>query len=305
MSYDRFVALKKNLLIVLLSSLFCAAFAQSEKHLTTCMSTLTAGTNKTKGNSNNVLNLVSTLVHDTCVGKQFSLMFYIVDDPQATGGGITQANINDAVTLLNDAFKRICVKFVTCSLKVIPNHTFNTWRAVFTESMVINNFYTENTINIYLAQTVMYDMPGSELPSYTYKPGSNPKNIIVLGKNVLTSTQMALRTNILHEMGHFFGLPNTYDEIGTPVTPGPVPPIASYEFVDGSNCNVNGDGFCDTEADNFVPSPPPPSPADGKGEFYVVPLDNYMSSYGTRCRYSQLQYNYMARIIVSKMLFLH
>jgi len=258
-----------------------------------------------RGNLNNVLNLVTGLMHDTCVGKQFSLMFYIVDDVAATGGGITQTNINNAVTLLNDAFSRICIKFVTCSLKVIPNHTFNTWRAVTTESMVINNFYMPNTINIYLADNVLYDQPGSNLPSYTYFPGSNPKNIIVLAKNVLTSTSMSTRTNILHEMGHFFGLPNTYDEIGNPVSPGPVPPIKTYEYVDRSNCYPNGDGFCDTEADNFVANPPPPSTKDGKGEFYVAPLDNYMSSYGTRCRYSQEQYNFMARLIVNKMLFLN
>src|SRR4051812_20104949 len=189
------------------------------------MSTVIAGPGKPKGNSNNVLHLVNTLMHDTCVGKQFSLMFYIIDDAQATGGGITQTQINDAVTLLNDAFKRICIKFVTCSLKVIPNHTFNTWRAVTTESMVINNFFVKNTINIYLADVVMANMPGSELPSYTYLPGNNPKNIIVLQKNVLTSTSMFTRTNILHEMGHFFGLPNTYDEIGTPVSPPPIFPV--------------------------------------------------------------------------------
>ena len=297
--------MKKNLVIILLFALFSPVISQTVNRQTVCITSATPSPKKQKGGSASTLNLVSTLMHDTCVGKQFSLMFYIIDDVAATGGGINQTHIDGAVELLNDAFKRICVKFVTCSLKVIPNHTFNTWRAVTTESMVINNFNTKNTINIYLADIVRYDTVGTELPSYTYLPGNNPKNIIVLPKNVLTSTAMFTRTNILHEMGHFFGLPNTYDEIGSPVSPPPVSPIKSYEFVDRSNCDVNGDGFCDTEADNFIPFPPAPSPADGKGEYYVLPIDNFMSLYGPRCRYSQQQYNFMARKIVNDMLFLN
>ncbi len=52
-------------------------------------------------------------------------------------------------------------------------------------------------------------------------------------------------------MGHFFGLTHTHGEINplNIVTPPPPNLVFSKEFVDRSNCSVQGDGFCDTEAD--------------------------------------------------------
>jgi len=52
-------------------------------------------------------------------------------------------------------------------------------------------------------------------------------------------------TTLTHELGHFFGMPHTFNgwEGGTPPF---FPPI---EKVDGSNCSWAGDFFCDTPAD--------------------------------------------------------
>jgi hypothetical protein len=135
---------------------------------------------------------------------------------------------------------------------------------------------------------------------------------------------------LLHQVGHFFGLPHTFDEINpagaSTVIPGPPanasPPVTTLEYVNRTNlqnCLEHGDGFCDTEADPF------PSAAagatlysgpqgftrasglrDGHGDFYVGPWDNIMSSYSaSRCRFTQQQYNYMAYIIMTRRLYLH
>jgi hypothetical protein len=43
----------------------------------------------------------------------------------------------------------------------------------------------------------------------------------------------------IHEMGHYFGLPHTFEYFDKP----------DRELPDGSNCSVAGDRFCDTPAD--------------------------------------------------------
>jgi hypothetical protein len=45
-------------------------------------------------------------------------------------------------------------------------------------------------------------------------------------------------TTLAHELGHYFSLPHPFDNINS-----------IKEYVDGSNCSVGGDLFCDTRAD--------------------------------------------------------
>jgi hypothetical protein len=239
---------------------------------------------------------VTSLLHDTCLSKQFSIVFYIIRDTGNVPVVPSPANISQCIANLNTVFSRICVSFTSCSTVMINNYTHNDWRIATTESMVTNNFNTPNTINIYLPRTILSGQMG-----YTYPPNSNPKRIIVLEKNLLTTN--TLSASVIHEMGHFFGLVHTSDEIGLPVTPAPPVGVTSFEFVNGNNCATNGDGICDTEADCF---PLPNGTRDGNNEYYVRPIDNFMSNVTTsRCRFTQMQYNLMSRVILTQLLFLH
>lgn len=260
-------------------------------------------------------NLVTTLKHDTCLNKKFSIVFYLIQDStfsinQGNIGTITSTLITPAINTLNNVFKRICVSFMNCSTVVIPHYPYNQWTQNPLEPIVTSNWYTTQTINFFLVENIA-GQPNAG--GYTYMPGTpGNKDIIVMRKGALNTT------TLLHLMGHFFGLPDTYAEIGGPVVPGPIPPATTYEFVQRTNCYTNGDGFCDTEADpypsgyNSSNPPVPPcyfdyGPVDGQGRYYTPPVDNYMSEYrGTcRCRYTQEQYNYMARVILTQRLYLH
>lgn len=285
--------------------------------------------------------LVNKLLHDTCLDKKFSVVFYLVQDTtfnllNPTSTPVIQQKLNSAIAILNNAFSNICVSFEYCKLVVIPDYNYDKWRSNGNGQVAINNYYIENTLGIYLPNEMVAPMPDLPDPSYWYTsltptPTAPAINAVVVQADLaLTLNQVGLRGhNLLHAMGHFFGLPHTNAEInpGTAATVSPQPPtnvntpIVSREFVNRlnmQNCEEHGDGFCDTEADPY------PSVAmtqtfvqatwncantaglkDGNGDFYLPPCDNLMSHYGLRCRFTQQQYNYMANFIVRNRMHLH
>lgn len=276
-------------------------------------------------------NLASTLKHDTCLNKKFSIVFYLIQDstynltvPNSNVlNGIINNTLTPFVNLLNTTFKRICVSFMNCSTVVIPNYPYNDWTQNIIDPVVTANWYTDKTINIYLPTSVT-PTAGIEIDGYTYPPPTNSltpaKDVMVIELNKLLGSNQAPFTGSsgLHVIGHFFGLPNTFDELGPPSVLPPPPGAISHEYFDRTNCAANGDLFCDTEADpyplQYNPTSVPvfrcwfnkiPGIADGKSAYYVPPVDNIMSNYGCRCRYSQEQYNHMARVILKQRLYLH
>jgi hypothetical protein len=78
-----------------------------------------------------------------------------------------------------------------------------------------------------------------------------------------------------HELGHFFSLPHTFD--GWQWNP---------EFVNGSNCTIAGDLFCDTRAD-FLDyrwnCPHNPFKQDPNGDLYNPDGSNFMSYSNEPC----------------------
>lgn len=249
-------------------------------------------------------NLVTTLDHDTCLDKKFSIVFYVVLDSNYTVASATQATLNMVIDTLNSRFKHICVSFENCSTVFIPNHPFNKWKQDITETVVTNNWYTTKTINFYITDSIK---DNQELfGAYSYPPPLTPSSVtkdLIVVEQIHLATPFYFFQGIFHNLGHYFGLSHTYDEL-SPVpnaSPMPLGSTTSQEFVDATNCAVHGDQICDTEAD--------PGPSyeirDGKGKRYVRPTDNFMSGYPNACRYTQQQYNKMARVIMTKRMYLH
>ena len=236
------------------------------------------------------------LPHDTCLNKKLSIVFYVFLDSLGNPG-VTAANINSCITILNKYFKPICIKFESCSTKYIPEHEYNKWDRPNHETKIVGNYnyYTHKTINIYVVDNII--VPGAN--GYAHMPG-DPRDLIVLRKSALGSLTP------VHEMGHFMGLPHTFAEISTNLEDGP-----STELVLRTNCTTNGDGFCDTDADPF-PTGASPSPCgfvygpkDANNNYYLPPVDNIMSYWNCRCRFTQEQYNWMAYMYVTMRNYLH
>lgn len=248
---------------------------------------------------------ISTLDHDTCLDKKFSIVFHIVLDSNYSVNMSTPMVLDDMIDTLNSTFRPICVSFVNCSTIFIPNYPFSKWKKSITDPVVTSNWYVHKTINVYIVDSIKDLASIPEFGAgYTYRPpvlsGDSVKDVIVLEDD-----EVALqRQGIFHQFGHYFGLDHTHDEVGTgpAAVPGPPNPnVFSQEYANGSNCAIHGDCLCDTEAD-----PGDGSKYDGTGYPYLPPVDNFMAPYiGTGCRYSNQQYLKMARCIVAKRLYLH
>jgi hypothetical protein len=304
--------MKKFFLIIFTTSFFFS-FSQTKTNSSYSKQAKTNSTSSKKYSSNNTSASLDTLIHGLCLEKKFSIVFYILLDSTLSTNPTSAAIVPVAsstlaalVAELNNTFKPICVSFENCSTVYIPNFSYSrTWNINPTESYVTANYYTDKTINIYFADTVA--SVGNEYVGYTYEPttvnlNTPRKDVLVLDKQFVAVENFA---NIKHLLGHYFGLPHTFDEIlpNPPASPAPPPGVTSQEFVNGTNCYTHGDGFCDTEAD---PLDPILHPKDGMGVCYLPPRDNMMSYYiGERCLFTQEQYNKMAYTIINKRLYLH
>jgi len=285
---------------------------------------------KPAGSNATLTNMVSTTIHDTCLNRRFSIVFYLVQDSSYSLNPInTSTIITPMINALNAAFKPICVEFVACSTVFIPNWSYLELDIKKHGPALFNSYYTPKTINLYYS-AIVGGSPNGEV-AYTYPiPALNSAaqftDAVITGWN---GPPYPTPTNIpalIHAFGHFFGLPDTWAEInpGTPANPPPPvtsPTITSMEWATrgaNANCYIHGDGFCDTEADPFGANTGV-NPyrnkleacgykyglKDGNGDYYFPPVDNYMSYYKCRCKFSQEQYNFMAHFIMTRRNYLH
>jgi len=98
------------------------------------------------------------------------------------------------------------------------------------EPPVFDNYYIDSTINIYLVESIITPAGAT---GYAHMPGDSA-DAIIIQKSALTDMTP------VHEMGHFFGLPHTFE--------GHSGGGLSTELVNGSNCTTTGDGFCDNRS---------------------------------------------------------
>lgn len=277
------------------------------------------------GNPAQTNNMVSgALAQDTCLNKKFSLVFYVIQDTlnsinAATLPTLVATYITPKVNALNAVFNPICVSFEHCRTVLIPNYSLNAWDDN-EEVEAISNWYAVKTINIYLFRPDMI-LNATCPPGYTYRPDAGSVNA---GKDIIVAYLLNNSPSAIgHLMGLFMGLPHTFDNRDN--NPGPLasssPSVGSRELVNRSNCYTQGDGFCDTEADPFparwlpAASGPPlfnralcgfdGNLQDINGDYYIPPLDNYMSHYPCGCRFTQEQYNYMVKMILRYRMYLH
>lgn len=234
-----------------------------------------------------------------CLDKQFSIVAHIVLDSLGQTN-IEEEDILAGIDTLNQYFAPLCVSFEVCAFRIIPNFQYNALEGLneWEELQVV--YHQKNRINLFFVEEIAF----APLECGYTDNGS----IAVLDQDgiaVLKACVTEQPKSITHEMGHYFGLLNTYEGSSEP---------ADMELVDGSNCDTAGDGLCDTPADpfvledlfttwvdvslgcRFVYAVPDPN-----GQQYIPDVGNLMSGFpdACKCGFTYEQYVRMAQTYLS------
>lgn len=180
------------------------------------------------------------------------------------------------------------------AVNFIPNDTFLTMNNIdlVFDLMVRHNVL--GTVNIYFTNLSQLGFCG--LATF---PGSGPGNPIEEGAIIMSfACSTPDRNEIVHEVGHFFGLPHTFE--GTINAPASLQAERVTRLVNetggrlGANCQTAGDRFCDTPAD-FIgtrwPCPTGLTATDWNGDTFRPDSSMFMSYSQSVCmsRFSEQQ----------------
>lgn len=189
--------------------------------------------------------------------------------------GLSTSDLNHTIENLNAIYADAFMEFFLCDgINYIDNDVFCHFKKG-NESDLKETSYTPGLINIYF---VNYLENTSEEPICGYSNNVGRDNDIIVIKNSCATNDSSLA----HEFGHFFSLIHTH---------GPDNNDMTTELVDGSNCDTDGDGICDTPADpklsyvnvnNFCEFTG--EETDANGHTFNPDTDNLMSYSRKSCR---------------------
>lgn len=195
------------------------------------------------------------------VNQTLNITLNIVND-ETGSRGIEITVINQAISELNQAFEKVKLQFTINNINDIPNYHFNDLVRGDQEQDILVQYYSVNTINLYLV-SALHNESNDDICAFTYYPSANI-NAIFIDKDCLTGR------NLIRQFGHFFNLYHTHEtQFGN-------------ELVDGSNCATAGDLICDTPADPNLSGVVAlceyiGNLTDSNGDFYIPTTHNYMS----------------------------
>jgi len=225
--------------------------------------------------STQVSSQMHTLNKDLpCINRTFQVHAHVFLDSLGVAN-YTPEQLRTDLAGATEAFAPICARFELCGIDTIHNYEFDSIATQLEDTEIKNLFHVKNRINIYLASEL-------QAPPICGYAGGNA--------NVNSSSVVLKCTGgtVIHELGHLFGLVHTF---------------GGNELVDGSNCETEGDGLCDTPADPYTDNPNIQwqsgcefvwEGTDANGQFYSPDVGNIMSYYECSCGFSREQFILMA-----------
>jgi len=197
-------------------------------------------------------------------------------------GGITLTNFQNAFDRLNAQYIPAGVQFYICgSINYINDDNINNYEKN-TDLSLITPYNVANTFNLFIVD--VYTSSGSGGCGFAYYPDNSNTNDL----SVLQTSCVGTGTTLEHEMGHALNLRHTHQGNGSELVarPGSGKP---------TNCDSDGDFFCDTPADPDITSwtinsttcevTNASNPTDANGDAYIPDGKNIMSYSPTKaCR---------------------
>ncbi|WP_345274347.1 T9SS-dependent choice-of-anchor J family protein [Flaviramulus aquimarinus] len=189
-------------------------------------------------------------------------------------GGLSQSSLNNAITNLNNQYADAYLEFFLCDgINYIDDDSLYHFKKE-NENTLTETHYVSGLINIYFTDYIEND---SEQSICGYSDNMGRNDLVVINNSCALNN-----SSLAHELGHFFSLLHTH---------GPNNDTLTTELVNGSNCDTDGDGICDTPADpkltnsnvdefcNYIGSE-----TDANGETFKPDTNNIMSYADKNCR---------------------
>ena len=180
------------------------------------------------------------------------LKFHLV----ARNNGSGRASGTDLLSqmcTLNETFQELGIQFyIKDGVNFVDNGVIYDSPTILGVENIMNSLRDDNAVNIFVvgnAQNPQREGVGRTLGYFDPRT-----DWVVIRESEVRDGGMTL----LHEIGHFFGLPHPFNgwdfdpysasKHGSPA-PSTAPGGVASEFADGSNCETAGDMLCDTPAD--------------------------------------------------------
>ncbi|MBP5370448.1 MAG: hypothetical protein J6Y55_00825 [Bacteroidales bacterium] len=217
-----------------------------------------------KAHKNDMTKSVSNVV------RYFPIQHHIIRHSDGTGG-LSPSSIAQIEQNLNEIYASANVQFYSCdAIDFIDNNTYYDFSRD-DEYYLVLNYNNYDAINIYYFNSITSGQ--NAYAGYTHIPTGVNINFIAIANTY------AIGGTVPHEMGHFFGLLHTHDT------------TYGNEFVDGTNCSIAGDFYCDTPADPQLSDSVVDNSCvytgtalDPHGDYYIPDTRNIMSYTRDACR---------------------
>lgn len=220
-----------------------------------------------------------------CLNRHFEIVVHAFKDSLGVVP-VDLADFESNVDSLDRYWAPLCVTFSICEIRIHPNFQYNVIFDPDELDEMQNEFHVPHRINAYVFDQWKEDPPGQGKATLG--------GIAMMDKGGLFFASESFGT-LPHEMGHFWGLPHTFE-----VSNG-------LELVDGSNCETAGDGVCDTPADPYDESGTEAfvdastcrfiyKEKDANGDYYDPIVGNLMDYYPGECACGLTHGQYMKMV---------
>jgi len=168
---------------------------------------------------------------DVAALQDIPVKVHIIRDSNGAGG-LNTSELENTFENLNNIFGAINVNFsIYEGIDFIDDNEFVNF-SKGDEKTLEEDHYISGILNVYFTE---YLTNASRSSICGYSENGDNKDIVVVKNNCSTND-----STLIHEIGHIFSLVHTHGIDNSQMT---------TELVDGSNCDTDGDGICDTPAD--------------------------------------------------------